>query len=56
MPLTYMEGGVEHVLDHWEEQVEASRDESGTLSFGLYQDRRTRIGSTLLPHTRVKII
>ena len=36
--LTYMQGGVHHVLDHWEEEVDASRDESGTLAFGVYMD------------------
>jgi len=36
--LTYMEGGVHHVLDHWEEEVDASRAESGTLAFGVYTD------------------
>ena len=36
--LTYMQGGVHHVLDHWEEEVAASRDESGTLAFGVYAD------------------
>jgi len=36
--LTYMAGGVHHVLDHWEEEVEASEKESGTLAFGLYMD------------------
>jgi len=36
--LTYMEGGVHHVIDHWEEEVEAARDESGTLLFGIYTD------------------
>ncbi len=35
---TYMDGGVHHVLEHWEEQVDESRDETGTLSFGLYTD------------------
>ncbi|KAK0649753.1 hypothetical protein B0T16DRAFT_445446 [Cercophora newfieldiana] len=36
--LTYMSGGVHHVIDHWEEEVDASRNESGTLLFGLYTD------------------
>lgn len=36
--LTYMDGGVEHVVDHWEEEVEASRAENGTLAFGFYKD------------------
>lgn len=36
--LTYMEGSVHHVLEHWEEEVAASRNESGTLAFGLYTD------------------
>ncbi|KAK3373679.1 hypothetical protein B0T24DRAFT_703515 [Lasiosphaeria ovina] len=35
---TYMEGGVHHVIDHWEEEVDASRNESGTLAFGIYTD------------------
>jgi quinol monooxygenase YgiN len=36
--MTYMEGGVEHVVEHWEEEVDESRGESGTLAFGLYGD------------------
>jgi quinol monooxygenase YgiN len=36
--LTYMDGSVHHVLEHWEEEVAASRNESGTLVFGLYKD------------------
>ncbi|KAK5659455.1 hypothetical protein OQA88_656 [Cercophora sp. LCS_1] len=36
--LTYSRGGVHHVLEHWEEEVEASREESGTLLFGVYAD------------------
>ncbi|KAK3328730.1 hypothetical protein B0H66DRAFT_539246 [Apodospora peruviana] len=36
--LTYMDGGVHHVLEHWEEEVAAARNESGTLVFGLYKD------------------
>jgi quinol monooxygenase YgiN len=36
--LTYMAGGVHHVIDHWEEEVDASRNETGTLAFGLYTD------------------
>ncbi|KAK3352898.1 hypothetical protein B0T25DRAFT_543070 [Lasiosphaeria hispida] len=36
--LTYAQGGVHHVLEHWEEEVAASQKESGTLLFGLYTD------------------
>ncbi len=36
--LTYQRGGVHHVLEHWEEGVSASRNETGTLLFGLYTD------------------
>ncbi|KAK4441977.1 hypothetical protein QBC34DRAFT_314049 [Podospora aff. communis PSN243] len=36
--LTYMSGGVHHVIDHWEEEVVAAQKESGTLLFGVYTD------------------
>jgi hypothetical protein len=30
---TFTSGGVHHVIDHWEEEVGASQQESGTLAF-----------------------
>ncbi|KAK0746598.1 hypothetical protein B0T18DRAFT_447093 [Schizothecium vesticola] len=36
--LTYTSGGVHHVMDHWEEEVAAARNETGTLLFGVYGD------------------
>ena len=35
---TYDAGGVHHLIDHWEEEVDTSRSETGTLAFGLYED------------------
>ncbi|KAK3395058.1 hypothetical protein B0H63DRAFT_533555 [Podospora didyma] len=41
---TYLQGGLHHALEHWEEEVDASRQENGTLAFGLYTDPANKNG------------
>lgn len=36
--LSYRQGGIRHVIEHWGETIEASHDENGTLALGIYTD------------------
>lgn len=36
--LTYRQGGIRHVIEHWGEEIEVAHNENGTLALGIYTD------------------